>query len=91
MLFFVRLKGALGDSPEAVAVPLMVVRVGVFSFASERLCLSWHGSRIECVFRQPHQTATCSCAYDLSLIHDKWIGGCQRCQGTMPCRLRAIV
>ena len=68
MLFFVRLKGALGDSPAAVAVPLMVVRVGVLSFASERLCLSWHGSSIECVFRQPPQTATCRCAHDFSLI-----------------------
>ena len=91
MLFFVRLKVALGDSPVAVNVPPMGVRVGVLSFASERLCFSWHGSSIECVFRQPHHTATCRCAHDLWLIHDKWIGGCQQCQGTMPCRLRATV
>jgi hypothetical protein len=42
-----------GDSPAAGAVLLTVVRIGVLSFASERLCFSWHGSSVECVFANP--------------------------------------
>ena len=40
----------------------------MLAFASEQLCSSLHGSSIQCVIRQPHQTATCSCARDFSLI-----------------------